>query len=122
MRESGLLTVSPAAAVDALHGASARSDARARDGMKSLTVCAHWALATFWEDDMSTGAMKRICFLGIVVLTLLTQTGIVGARPNATGTLLWQQQLDFGGARSVTLDHQGNVVAVGGIRTGVSVV
>src|SRR5439155_8918172 len=64
--------------------------------------------------------MKEICFGISLALTLLTQTGVVTARPSAAqGTLLWQQSLSgttndcCDEALSVAVDNQGNVVAAG---------
>ena len=60
--------------------------------------------------------MKQTCFRISLVLTLLTLTGLVAARPHgAQGTLLWQQNLNgtangFDEAFSVAVDNQGNVV------------
>ena len=55
-----------------------------------------------------------------LALTMLTQTRLVAARPDAAqGSLLWQQTLNgteansFDEARSVAVDNQGNVVAAG---------
>ena len=68
---------------------------------------------------MTFEPMKGICFRIGVALTLLTQTGIIAARPNAHGALLWQQ--DLNGTRadrndrveSVAADNHVNVVAAG---------
>ena len=60
--------------------------------------------------------MEEICFRISLVVTLLGLTAHVAARPDAQGTLLWQQTVPNGFAQSVTVDNQRNVI-VGGSST-----
>jgi hypothetical protein len=75
--------------------------------------------ATGKENEMTNDPMRGLCYWVSLALTLLTQTGVVTARPKAAqAARLWQQNLDgtangFNEAYSVAVDKQGNVVAAG---------